>query len=1038
MNKFLVVSRKQALVGKLFEKRRKSAESHKKKVLAWKLLGMKETPVDDTKLPLEDSYMKAQQLGFMGIGGGSQFDKFKEAPKPSNTLFGGLGGVTGLAREKSREPNEVPQSRGLFSGGLLTSQQLATEKSKDVPEPIQTGGGLFGSLMPNKEALAEKPKESSEPVKSQGLFTQLTTKAKESEPPKSLLMPVSLEESKSSLTPLGSSTLGLFQNTQPTSSLLAQGGLLASQPKSPQGTPAQPLFGGLSSLSNMQATSQMPKPLFTEEKQTVEPKPQISSLLATTTPLQTSQTDSAPNNSASFGGASLFGNAGLNPSADVSLKPVSSSLFGNLTTQKAETTETSQQPSSSLFGSAQASSSLTSNLAQPVQLTSKPEVVINPLPASSLFSGLSQPVEKPLLPESKTDQPTASTASANPTGLFSKLVAEKSTEIASQNDTSPKKSAEAKPQQGGLFSNLVAANTNTAPSGETALGKSENEPEQPKTGGLFGGPLTGTSGTGLLGTQSKVEETTPQSSGASLFGNVPLNTSAKESNKIETEQTEKTELKAGLFSNIQAGVTDAVSSTEPTVNKSENEPTKPQTGGLFGLLTGTPGTGLLGTQSKGEETKPQSSGASLFGNVPLNTSAKESNKVETEKTEPKAGLFSSLTAGTTEKGPSSIGLFGNLNNQPAETTSINEEPKHSAGASLFGNIPSNVSTIAGDKIEPEPAKPQTGGLFSGLLTGTTGSSLIGTQSAGEETKPQPVGASLFGNAPVKSTVNADEKIETEQAEKTEPKTGLFSSLTAGTTDKAPSSSGLFGNLNNQPADSTSINEEPKPQSAGASLFGNIPSNVSPTTGDKIEPEPAKPQTGGLFSGLLTGATGSSLIGTQPAGEETKPQSAGASLFGNIPLNPTTNASEKIETEKNESKPQSGLFSNLISSTATETTPSKVETEAAKPQTSGLFGNLLAGTTGESITGTQPSSEASKPQQIGASLFGASAPQASGIFSGLASQPLFQASGPTTSKLGIFDVFTKPNEPSKLEPNTTASLNLSSIMPIIFNNCNNNL
>ena len=944
MNKFLVVSRKQALVGKLFEKRRKSAESHKKKVLAWKLLGMKETPVDDTKLPLEDSYMKAQQLGFMGIGGGSQFDKFKEAPKPSNTLFGGLGGVTGLAREKSREPNEVPQSRGLFSGGLLTSQQLATEKSKDVPEPIQTGGGLFGSLMPNKEALAEKPKESSEPVKSQGLFTQLTTKAKESEPPKSLLMPVSLEESKSSLTPLGSSTLGLFQNTQPTSSLLAQGGLLASQPKSPQGTPAQPLFGGLSSLSNMQATSQMPKPLFTEEKQTVEPKPQISSLLATTTPLQTSQTDSAPNNSASFGGASLFGNAGLNPSADVSLKPVSSSLFGNLTTQKAETTETSQQPSSSLFGSAQASSSLTSNLAEPVQLTSKSEVVINPLPASRLFSGLSQPVEKPLLPESKTDQPPASTAVANPTGLFSKIVAEKSTE--NQNDTSPKKSAETKPQQGGLFSNLVAANTNTAPSGETALGKSENESEQPKTGGLFGGLLTGASGTGLLGTQSKVEETKPQPVGASLFGNVSLKTSANESNKIETEPS--------------------------------------------------------------------------------------------EKTEPKLGLFSSLTAGTTDKAPSSSGLFANLNNQPAETTSINEEPKHSAGASLFGNIPSNVSTTAGDKIEPEPAKPQTGGLFSGLLTGTTGSSLIGTQSAGEETKPQPVGASLFGNAPVKSTVNADEKIETEQAEKTEPKTGLFSSLTAGTTDKAPSSSGLFGNLNNQPADSTSINEEPKPQSAGASLFGNIPSNVSTTAGDKIEPESAKPQTGGLFSGLLTGATGSSLIGTQPGGEETKPQSAGASLFGNIPLNPTANASEKIETEKNESKPQSGLFSNLISSTATETTPSKVETEAAKPQTSGLFGNLLAGTTGESITGTQPSSEASKPQQIGASLFGASAPQASGIFSGLASQPLFQASGPTTSKLGIFDVFTKPNEPSKLEPNPTASLNLSSIMPIIFNNCNNNL
>jgi len=292
-----------------------------------------------------------------------------------------------------------------------------------------------------------------------------------------------------------------------------------------------------------------------------------------------------------------------------------------------------------------------------------------------------------------------------------------------------------------------------------------------------------------------------------------------------------------------SGASQTITNAQP---EKKDEPTQAPTSTLFGnsassLFTNAatqnqteekkaPSSGLFGGLASNQtsapsssETKASSGTSSLF--MPSQANTQAPTQTESKKEEPKPSLFGGLTSG-------SSGLFG------PNTSSPQKNPAPTSNSSINASPAAGLFTNAAKQSE-QTAPQQTSNVVGG------GSSFL-NQSPSENKSP--AAGSIFAN--FKSAV--EKKPETG----TSSGTGLFNN-NSNVGDNKSTSESLFGKPTSD-----------KPSGgAGGTLFNNNQSNLTNTTDNA-------PKSGGLFGNLASAGGGSGLFGNV----QSKP--GGSGLFGN--------------------------------------------------------------------------------------------------------------------------------------------------------------
>ncbi|KAF8592638.1 hypothetical protein K439DRAFT_1625972 [Ramaria rubella] len=392
--------------------------------------------------------------------------------------------------------------------------------------------------------------------------------------------------------------------------------------------------------------------------------------------------------------------------------------------------------------------------------------------------------------------------------------------------------------------------------------------------------------------------------------------------------------------NNQSGGFGAFSSTPPFfANASQNNATnsseaKPVPQNSFGSGFGT-------TQnSSGGAPQSGTSGGSIFGSTP---SGGQTNNIFGSNTAPSGGglgfsgtssststnnttsasnpLFGRATNPPTTPSASSNSLFGGATNQNAipstftnplfgGSTTPNAAPTSGPFASQPSGGGSSVkpsSNMFDNPTATAPSNTPSGGLFGGASGGSTSAPAVSlgifgastTATGSNSSNNNPVGTSLFGTAPHKTTPSSPfgafgAKPPTPSAQP--------DSTTSSSTGSAPTAPLLFGNVSNTNNPLiTSGNTTPsitstgapsvfsslpkKPETAGAtsstpSTFSGFPNPAVPKDSNKEAGQNEKPASGSLFT-RLGGA--SDVAKDQPKDNTTTKDAPSASPFSTFSL-----------------------------------------------------------------------------------------------------------------------------------------------------------
>ncbi|MBW0522858.1 hypothetical protein O181_062573 [Austropuccinia psidii MF-1] len=300
-------------------------------------------------------------------------------------------------------------------------------------------------------------------------------------------------------------------------------------------------------------------------------------------------------------------------------------------------------------------------------------------------------------------------------------------------------------------------------------------------------------------------------------------------------------------------------------------------GGLFG--SNNSGGGLFGAANSSPSAASTTPGGGLFGNT----------KPLTSNVPPAAtgGLFGSATNSNT---PASGGLFGGATASAASNTT------NSGG--LFGTSTNSSTSAAGTSGGLFGAsKPLTGGGLFGASTSAPSVGLFGTPtttsttSGGLFSTPAATSASMAFGAPAATSTGGG--LFSAPTTTSTPQVGA-SLFTPGSTNSAPTSTGLFGNLNSSASNQATSN----------SLFGSQNQNPSPFLfGGSTQPVGG---TGNLFgSSQNAGNTSNSLFGTKPANV---PAATGSSVSQ---LNSLFNRATRFNDLADDAKKQLEMLDAMI-------------------------------------------------------------------------------------------------------------------------------